>query len=76
MKIHPNFLGIGDVNRVNVFSLAMTSNIEVLAISKKDGDNLIAVLKEAAAKAKTDTGSVIELAYSYDPERNVNVKLY
>jgi len=52
----------------------MTSNIEVLAISKKDGDNLITVLREAAAKPKTDPGSVIELAYSYEPERNVNVK--
>jgi hypothetical protein len=60
------------INHPSIRQLPMTSNIEVLAISKKDGDNLITVLREAASKPKTDPLSVIELAYSYDPEKNVN----
>jgi len=60
------------LNHPSVRQLPMTSNIEVLAVSKKDGDVLIQILKEAKEKPKTDQGSVIELAYSYDFERNVN----
>lgn len=60
------------LNHPSVRQLPMTSNIEVLAVSKKDGDVLIQVLKEAKEKPRTDPGSVIELAYSYDFEKNVN----
>ncbi len=45
----------------------MISNIELIAVSQKDGENLIAVLKEAAAKPKGDPEAVVELAYSYEP---------
>jgi hypothetical protein len=60
------------LNHPQIRQLPMTSNIEVLAISKQDGDNLIAVLKAAATKSKTDPESVIELVYSYNPEKNIN----
>jgi len=59
-------------NHPEIRALPLDSTVEVLAVSKTDGDALLQVIREAEQKLKNDPESVIELYYSYDPERNAN----
>jgi hypothetical protein len=60
------------LNHDSIRELTLTTNIEVLAISKGDGDKLISFLEEVKTKPLSDPDTVVELTYSYDVEKHVN----